>query len=774
MSQVKTSHSELRVRAIEAPKMTRILYVLTALIFVVFSFWNGLFFDTSFMAASIYWTLIVLIAFAWLKENHLKIIGWQFADSLVFAYFAVFLLSAFWPVNGEYAVLGFVRGISYLFFYMILRVLVSVDDRKQLLVNSLIFSGAVFALYALANGFGTMNMNGAIMDPRMRRLAGNFEYPNTFAIYQAIVFLFAVTMASYVAERSKRKFIYEIAAFLALVSLMLTYSRGTWLALAGMILLLLLLSPKENRGKVLVHTILPLLAVLSTLSLFSKATLGQRQLLGWMTTLGGVTEVTFLVWVTMFLKKRLSQRQWKVGTAGLGILLLVVASIIIAKHGLPQNFVQRIASINFQQFSVVQRFQFYKDGMKILSEHPFLGGGPNAWGALWQRYQSYPYTSRQSHSFLIDLIMDTGIIGFILFIAIVVITFRMAIRLQRKEHARYRMLIVAIIVSLLGLLGHGAIDFDFSYGTINFLMWALIAMLLPKVTVQQESLLARRVQVPAFQRFLTISGSILSLIGMLVAGGYLLSDHFVKKAAASTKDPQTALRAVQNAVDLAPYRGSVWLMVAQAESTVYRQKNSDDLKKKIVDSASNAVSLAPHDPEILSQAGVLIGSYGDGIQGVDVLRQAWENGRYHIQYPEQYISYSEVLAVNLYDKDKSKSKTYFETNLNTYHDVEQRIAGFKNLPAVLKPEYPYDLTPAMRLSAGEAAYYLGEWKEAQRIIEPLLSMKNVKDTDLLKAKALMAALQEKQGKPVDSTSLKEIMKDKDIAGYYERIKKVNG
>ncbi|GIM45668.1 hypothetical protein DNHGIG_12170 [Collibacillus ludicampi] len=761
------------IRAIEAPKTTPAFYYMVALLFIIFPLWNGLFFDPSFMSASIYWSIIVIIAFIWLKQNRLKVSGWNFVDYLVLSYFAVYFFSALGPANVEYAVLGLVRGISYILFYLVIRVLVSTDDKKQIIINGLIISGVLFGLYGLSNGFGTLKINGAIFDLQMRRLASNFEYPNTFAIYQGITFLFAVVMSSYVAEQSKRKYLYNIAGFIIIVALILTYSRGTWLVLAGMLLCMLLISPKENKGKILLNILIPIIIVLITLSFLSKATLAQRQLLGWSSLILGIVGVTIFTGLTSLLKKRLTSRQWKFGAFGFGSVLVVIAVALIMKHGLPQNFVQRITSINLQQFSVVQRFLFYRDGLKILSEHPLFGAGPNAWEALWQRYQSYPYTSRQSHSYLIDIIMSVGVVGFLLFIAMIVCTLWVAIRIYRKQHVRNRLITDGLIISLLGLLAHGAIDFDFSYGTINFLMWLLIALLLPKLSIQQENILARHVHVPAFQKGLTVLGVMFSVVISVVACGFLLSDHYMKKANANEKDPEVALNAAENAVALAPYRASAWLTQARFDEMMYKKNNKESLKKDINSSAQNAASIASHDPEILRQAGLLIGSYGDGLQAVDVLKKSWENGRYHIQYPEQYMVYTDVLGTQLYQKDKNKAKNFFQETLNTYHDIEQRIANFKNLPPVLKPEYPYDLTPAMHLYAGESAFYLGQYDEAKRLVEPLLTMQGVSEQDKEKAKVILVAIQTKKGKVVDNSFLEQIKGNKRMKQYFDQLKNID-
>jgi O-antigen ligase len=763
----------VKARAIEIPRLTGVFYFLTALIFMGFSFWNGLYFDASFMVASIYWAIIVLFNFLWLKMNRLKVNGWNVADYLVFTFFVIYFLSSISPANVEYAVLGFVRGISYVSLYFVIRILISVDDRKYLFIDFLILSGVLFGIYGLANGFGSLNINGAIFDPQMRRLAANFEYANTYAIYQGIAFLFAVIMSCYVADQSKRKYLYEIAGFITLASMILTYSRGTWLTLASMLIFMLVISPKENKGKLTLNALIPIIVLVLCMSLLAKATLGQKQFLGWGTLLLGMAGVVLLTSFTNGLKRRLTPRQWKVGAFGFGAFIVMALVAVIAKHGLPQNFVQRLASINFHQFSVIQRFQFYRDGLKILSEHPILGAGPKAWEALWQHYQSYPYTSRQSHSFLIDIIMSIGIVGFLVFASILVSVFRLSIRAHRKQHARNRLITDGLLIALFGLLVHGSIDFDLSYGTINFLMWALIALLLPKLAVAQESLLARSVQTPAFQKSLTILDVTFSVIAVLIASGYLLSDHYLRKAVAFANNPEAGLSAAENAVALAPYRSSAWIAKAQFEERLFKKNKKDSLKKEISGSAENAALLAAHDPEVLSQAGQLVAVYGDVAQGIDLMKKAWENGRYHIQYPEQYITYTDSVGTQLYSKDKSKAKVYLQESLNTYHDVEQRIENFKNLPALLKPEYKYDLTPSMHLYAGESAFYLGQYDEAKRLIEPLLTMQSVNEQDKMKAQVILTVIQEKHGKPVDIELLNMFKKVEGVNQYYEQLQRIS-
>lgn len=755
-----------KIHAMEVPGMTGFLYYLMAGIFIVFSFWNGLYFDKSFMAAAIYWFVVAIVFLVWVQRSGINIGGWLLVDYLVLSYFGVYFLSSLFPANVEYAVLGFVRGISYLFIYVMIRIVSSVDDRKHLLLNGLILSGTIFGLYGLANGFGTLHVNGTVFDPQMRRLASNFEYSNTYAIYQAIMFVLSISMASFEAGKLK-KWLYSIASYILITSMILTYSRGTWLVFVAMLLFLFIMSPNGGRGKIAIHTLIPVSGLLGSIVFLSKATLQEISLLGWTSLVLGIIGVVVLAWGMSAIGSRLTARQWRFGAVGSGIVAVVGVALMVLKNGLPENLVQRFQSINFEQFSVVQRFVFYKDGLKILTEHPVLGAGPNAWPALYQRYQSYPYVSRQSHSFLIDTIMSVGILGTLVFLALLVLAALVSIRSSQSQEVRNRIIQSALLSSLLGLLGHGVIDFDFSYGTINFLMWTLIALLLPKLTIQRPNILSIRNQTSPYQKSLVYSGIIFLIAGGIVAGGYLLSNQYLAESNAPGKTPEAALTAARNASAMAPYRANVWLNLAKQEERIYNLKPTQEMPTKIKESTERAIAAASHDPAVLREASGYLGKYGGGLQTVEVARQAWENGRYQIQYPEQYLIFTELAATQLYSSDKAKAKEYFQQTIETYHEVEKQIAGFKDLPPVLHVEYKYDITPTMEINAGEAAYFLGKYDDASRFLQPVLNSKNPKEQ--AKAKAILAAIEVKKGQPIDASFVSLMNQDKQLNQYFTFI-----
>ncbi|MFD1904284.1 O-antigen ligase family protein [Paenibacillus rhizoplanae] len=74
-----------------------------------------------------------------------------------------------------------------------------------------------------------------------------------------------------------------------------------------------------------------------------------------------------------------------------------------ARNVLPANIGTRLENINFRQHSVLERFTFYKDAMKVVKDYPVLGTGGGGWASLYEHYQNNPYLSRQVHNFFCNI-----------------------------------------------------------------------------------------------------------------------------------------------------------------------------------------------------------------------------------------------------------------------------------------------------------------------------------------------------------------------------------
>lgn len=104
----------------------------------------------------------------------------------------------------------------------------------------------------------------------------------------------------------------------------------------------------------------------------------------------------------------------------------------------------------------------YRDAWELAGAAPWFGQGGETWRHAYRAVQSEPYVGAEVHSGYMDLLLNTGIFGFLAALALMLVT---VFRLGQAE----RRLVPPLSVLLL----HSVLDFDWSYG----LVWLLIIWL---------------------------------------------------------------------------------------------------------------------------------------------------------------------------------------------------------------------------------------------------------------------------------------------------------
>ncbi|MCR4436288.1 MAG: O-antigen ligase family protein [Clostridiales bacterium] len=130
-------------------------------------------------------------------------------------------------------------------------------------------------------------------------------------------------------------------------------------------------------------------------------------------------------------------------------------------------------------YSTLSRAVFYRDGLKIFKDHWVIGAGGGAWPLLYYAYQSYQYWSSQAHNYVLQLGIETGIVGlavFILLLASVLLMLILEYRNKRENDVRERILQAAVFTAITALVAHSLIDFDLSLSAVFLLLWELIAL----------------------------------------------------------------------------------------------------------------------------------------------------------------------------------------------------------------------------------------------------------------------------------------------------------
>ena len=126
--------------------------------------------------------------------------------------------------------------------------------------------------------------------------------------------------------------------------------------------------------------------------------------------------------------------------------------------------------------TMYERFGFYLDGFRMFLDYPLTGIGGDSWRYLYTSYQKHPYVANDLHSHAMQLIVEYGVIGLLVFLGFLAAFIALLIRcLKLKDERDVLLLMIAG-----GLFAHSMIDVDFTfYGQYLIFAFAFALIGLP-------------------------------------------------------------------------------------------------------------------------------------------------------------------------------------------------------------------------------------------------------------------------------------------------------
>ncbi|MCL6604550.1 MAG: O-antigen ligase family protein [Paenibacillus sp.] len=115
--------------------------------------------------------------------------------------------------------------------------------------------------------------------------------------------------------------------------------------------------------------------------------------------------------------------------------------------------------------TVSARAILYRDAWRLAAEAPWLGRGGETWRSVYLAAQSHPYVGSQIHSGYLDILLNLGIVG------LVVVLLMLTAMCWLLAVSSLRLLPPFLVIVL-----HSAVDFDWSYGLVWLLLFWLAAL----------------------------------------------------------------------------------------------------------------------------------------------------------------------------------------------------------------------------------------------------------------------------------------------------------
>ena len=320
-------------------------------------------------------------------------------------------------------------------FFLLFSTFVNTPERRRQAVTTIIVLCVIVALIGIGQTYGKLIWPRAAFGPFINR--------NHFAGFlEMAAGLIGARIVSRTLQR-ERMVLYICYLIVVCSGLILSASRGGYLALAAVILFLGLVSLTARNDK----------------SGQSKAGRGlQLRLVG----------ALILLVVMSF-----------------GAMFLTSSDELLQRFGQVEADMQR-ADLADARYS---RRELWQTTLQMVKDHPILGVGLGAYQFAYPRYDqsSGIYRTEQSHNDYLQILADTGVLGGLVLLAFVVLLFARSFVAMQTRDLVQRAISLGALAGCFGIAVHSFVDFNLQV-TNNAQMFLALAVLATTKSVGEETM----------------------------------------------------------------------------------------------------------------------------------------------------------------------------------------------------------------------------------------------------------------------------------------------
>lgn len=511
-------------------------------ILFVGSFFQGLFFEGDILIAFIIFGLLLML-FAFSSSIRDYPLIKNKAEVCLLIYGLMYIVSIIAAANQWLAILGAMKVIFYLLvFWIVSRIN---EDRKydNVIINffivlsvALCFTGIVTALqiYEFPDAFKGWRINSAL------------QYPNTLAAW--ITASSILTLYQMLIQKSWKRFILlNTAYFIQIFTFFGTLSRGGFLLIIGAYFLYILFNPGQ-KGKTLVYSFTTgVIAFISSYCFLNFVV--QQKNFKFAALYFVIGLIVNMIGSNIIYKgyDRVKNRVNKKVIAVVLIILILIAIVALIKY-LPQmDMFKRFASLDIKQTGIFGRLIFYKDAVKMIMNQPLLGYGGGGWDGAYKLFRSYGYYSSELHNNILQVAVETGLVGIGSYLVGLVMIFINAVRNRSIK-------VWTISIAALALFLHGAIDFDFSLPAYSLFFWILFALINTK----------RDLMININYSLKRVGIIVISIILVVSSTCFSLANDYSNKAF-QAKNANKSILLLEKAAKMNPFKAPVLANLAQTK-----------------------------------------------------------------------------------------------------------------------------------------------------------------------------------------------------------------
>ncbi len=392
--------------------------------------------------------------------------------------------------------------------------------------------------------------------------------------------------------------------------------------------------------------------------------------------------------VLVLTRRSIKKRGW--------VLSAVVVFVILSITWLGATpVIERILSIKVEIASLYfgGRLPIWQSTIDIIKDYPFLGTGFGTFNYVFPKYETegLAYHYAHAHSDLLELLSDTGIVGFFLLGVGSLVSMVWVFRRFYRRHDPYIIsLSIGFLGSLAGMFVHSLVDFNLRIPANAILVTIIMALFISALNQRSGH------RSDEYRQFsISRKGkAVLYVITILLTGAFLtasvrpaIADYYYNLMDDSQLSLQDSRRLITRAVELDPanalYRYELGHLLSKDISRYDINRNSE-LDQSIwaaLDSYKEAIRLNPTNPKYHQSLAWTYGILAD-LSLITYERPAAYNTKF-TELAHRYFN----KAVSLEPNNPYRYRTYAVWLFNhpDRENIEKGIALFKKA-VELEPE----------------------------------------------------------------------------------------
>jgi len=239
---------------------------------------------------------------------------------------------------------------------------------------------------------------------------------NDLGAYLLLIFPLAFCSFLYEEESYLEKSIYGISSIFIFTSIVLTFSRGIWLTLLIAIFLVFALGHKIIKKN----------------------------------------------WIFIVI-----------------IMIICLIPIIFNWESIITRFSSLQNIFSSVENSIEWRKSLLRGSIKIFADNPIFGTGLNTFAFVYSLYQERAgYFSINSHNYYLQLLTETGVVGFITFIVLALSILYLSFKAFFNSEKLFKGISLGLLIGIISSLIHISVDIDWSIAVIPIMFWLEVGLLI--------------------------------------------------------------------------------------------------------------------------------------------------------------------------------------------------------------------------------------------------------------------------------------------------------